>query len=137
MLKPTTSCANCYKEFPHLKALNDLIPDLEVVGVAADYDYRAVERVVAAQGLSWRQAHDDDASVRDLFRISFFPSSILVAPDGTIAAKNLRGERLVSGFENAMLAWEDRQVAAAAPPAVESIGGVAAESSLGKTFNMC
>jgi hypothetical protein len=114
MLKPTTSCANCYKEFPHLKALNDLIPDLEVVGVAADYDYRAVERVVAAQGLSWRQVHDNDASVRDLFRISFFPSSILVAPDGTIAAKNLRGERLVSGFENAMLAWEDRQVAAAA-----------------------
>lgn len=108
-----------------------------MVGVAADYDYRAVERVVAAQGLSWRQAHDDDVSVRDLFRISFFPSSILVAPDGTIAAKNLRGERLVSGFENAMLAWEDRQVAAAAPPAVESIGGVAAESSLGKTFNMC
>lgn len=115
MLKPTTSCANCYKEFPHLKALNDLIPDLEVVGVAADYDYRAVERVVAARGLSWRQVHDNDASVRDLFRISFFPSSILVAPDGTIAAKNLRGERLVSGFENAMLAWEDRQVAAAAP----------------------
>jgi thiol-disulfide isomerase/thioredoxin len=106
-------CTACYKEFPHLKVLNELIPDLEVVGVAADYDYRVVERVVAAQGLSWRQVHDDDASVRDLFRVNFFPSSILVAPDGTIAAKNLRGERLVSGFEEAMLAWEDRQVAAA------------------------
>lgn len=108
-----TYCATCFRDFPHLKALNDLIPDLEVVGVAADYDYRVVERVVAAQGLSWRQVHDDDASVRDLFRVNYFPSSILVAPDGTIAAKNLRGERLVSEFEEAMLAWEDRQVAAA------------------------
>jgi thiol-disulfide isomerase/thioredoxin len=108
-----TYCATCFRDFPHLKALNDLIPDLEVVGVAADYDYRVVKRVVAAQGLSWRQVHDDDASVRDLFRVNFFPSSILVAPDGTIAAKNLRGERLVSEFESAMLAWEDRQVAAA------------------------
>jgi thiol-disulfide isomerase/thioredoxin len=111
-----TYCATCYRDFPHLKALNEQIPDLEVVGVAADYDPRIVERVVAAQGLSWRQVHDDDASVRDLFRVNFFPSSILVAPDGTIAAKNLRGKRLVSEFETAMLAWEDRQVAAARRP---------------------
>jgi len=109
-------CATCFKDFPHLKALNDLIPDLEVVGVAADYDYRIVERVVAEQGLSWRQVHDDDAGVRDLFRVNAFPSSFLVAPDGTIAAKNLRGERLVSEFEEAMLAWEDRQVAVAGSP---------------------
>ena len=106
-------CATCYREFPHLKALNDLFPDLEVVGVAADYDYRIVERVVAEQGLDWRQVHDDDAGVRDLFRVDFFPSSILVAPDGTIAAKNLRGKRLLSGFEEVMLAWEDQQVSAA------------------------
>jgi peroxiredoxin len=106
-------CATCYREFPHLKALNDSIPDLEVVGVAADYDYRIVERVVAEQGLNWRQVHDDDASVRDLFRVNAFPSSFLVAPDGTIAAKNLRGERLLSGFEEAMLAWKDRQDVAA------------------------
>ena len=109
-------CATCFRDFPYLKALNELIPDLEVVGIAADYDPRIVERVVAAQGLSWRQVHDDDASVRDLFRVNFFPSSFLVAPDGTIAAKNLRGERLVSGFEEAMLAWEDRQVATAHRP---------------------
>ena len=72
--------------------------------------------MVAEQGLSWRQVHDDDASVRDLFRVNFFPSSVLLAPDGTIAAKGLRGKRLASGFEEAMLAWEDRQVATARSP---------------------
>jgi len=108
-----TYCNACYREFPHLKELNELIPDLEVVGVAADYDPRLVKRVVAAQGLNWRQVHDDNASVRDLFRVNAFPSSILVAPDGTIAAKGLRGARLALEFEEIMLAWEDRQVAAA------------------------
>ena len=111
-----TYCAACYKEFPNLKVLNELIPDLEVVGVAADYDRRLVERVVAAQGLRWRQVHDDDASVRDLFQVNAFPGSILVAPDGTIAAKGLRGARLASEFEAVMLAWEDRQVDAALSP---------------------
>jgi len=109
-------CTTCYREFPYLKTLNESIPDLELVGVAADYDPRTAERVVISEGLSWRQVHDDDASVRDLYRVDAFPSSILVAPDGTIAAKNLRGERLVEGFEDAMLAWEDRQVAVAPQP---------------------
>ena len=104
-------CGPCYKEFPNLKALNELIPDVEVVGVAADYDRRMVERVVASYGLDWRQVHDDDASVRDLFQVNAFPSSILVAPDGTIAAKDLKGEYIVSQFEEAMLAWEDEKAA--------------------------
>ena len=107
-----TYCRACYREFPNLKELNDLIPDLEVVGVAADYDRRVVERVVAAQGLNWRQVHDDDASVRDLFRVNAFPRSILVAPDGTIAAKDLRGPTIAAQFEEAMLAWEDEEVLA-------------------------
>jgi len=105
-----TYCGACFREFPNLKALNDLIPDVEVVGVAADYDRRVVDRVVAAKGLNWRQVHDDDASVRDLFRVNAFPSSILVAPDGTIAAKDLRGPTIASQFEEAMLAWEDEEV---------------------------
>jgi len=104
-----TYCGACYREFPNLKALNDLIPDLEVVGVAADYDRRLVQRVVSAQGLNWQQVHDDDASVRDLFRINAFPSSILVAPDGTIAAKGLRGASIAAQFEEVMLAWEDEE----------------------------
>ena len=66
-------CGPCYKEFPNLKVLNDMIPDLEVVGVAADYDRRTVERVVAAQGLNWLQVHDDDARVRDLERMEPSP----------------------------------------------------------------
>lgn len=91
-----TWCRPCVRELPHLKELRRTQPDLVVLGLSGDRTRLALERFVEAQEIDWPQVYEGADAVQRLYRVSSFPRSFLIAPDGTVAARDLRGSALVT-----------------------------------------
>ena len=90
-----TWCGPCINELPNLKKLHEFFPDggLTVIGLAHDNprdleDYIRIHEIPYANGISTEE-------VERAYGIVAWPTTFLIAPDGEIIAKNLRGEGLV------------------------------------------
>lgn len=94
-----TWCKPCMSEVPHLKAAYDAFKEkgFEIYGVSLDSDPVKWKKVIAEEGMNWTNTvirSDDPFDATALYDISSLPTNFLIGPDGKIAAKNLRGERL-------------------------------------------
>jgi thiol-disulfide isomerase/thioredoxin len=89
-----TWCGPCRAELPNLKRLHSEHPDVAIIGMSGDREQSALEQFTKAQGMDWPQVFASDA-VQRTYRITSFPRSFLIAPDGTIAARDLRGAAVV------------------------------------------
>lgn len=99
-----TWCKPCMVEVPHLKAAYDAFKEkgFEIYGVSLDSDPVKWKKVIAEEGMNWTNTvirSDDPFDATALYDISSIPTNFLIAPDGTIAAKNLRGEQLREKLE--------------------------------------
>lgn len=99
-----TWCKPCMVEIPHLKAAYDVFREkgFEIYGVSLDSDRVKWKKVIAEEGMNWTNTvirSDDSLDATALYDISSIPTNFLIAPDGTIAAKNLRGEQLREKLE--------------------------------------
>lgn len=89
-------CGPCRAEMPTIREVWDRYDrsQLDVLGVAVldrrDASMKAVEEMV----LPWPQILDAGTIPTDLYGISGIPHIILFGPDGTIVARDLRGEGL-------------------------------------------
>lgn len=97
-------CAPCVAELPNLKRLYERFKDrgFEIVGVSGDGEREAEFReFVAKQELPWPQILEPREGGTNLtkFRVSAFPTTYLVGPDGTLLMENLRGEELLAVLE--------------------------------------
>ena len=91
-------CGPCIGEFPVLKEVYQQYKGdkFELVGVAVwDNRERTIEAVKQHE-IVWPVIFDAQAIPTDLYGISGIPQIILFGPDGTILARNLRGEALKS-----------------------------------------
>ena len=89
-------CGPCRAEMPTLREVWERYDrrELEVLGVAV-WDRRdATLQAVEELGLPWPQILDAGQIPTDLYGINGIPHVILFAPDGTIVARDLRGDRL-------------------------------------------
>ncbi len=86
-----TWCGPCRAELPHLKELQRQNQDLVIVGISGDDAAATVTAFVKAQEMGWPQVHEDAGALMRRYRVDSFPTSFLIAPDGTIAARDLRG----------------------------------------------
>ncbi len=92
-------CPPCRQENPYLVANYEKYKDkgFEIFGVSLDKTKEKWLEAINEDGITWPQVSELnywESSVRDLYHFNSIPHSILIDKDGTIIAKNLKGEKL-------------------------------------------
>ena len=82
-----TWCAPCVQEMPSLQRLRDRYRDrgLEVVAVNYQENAARIRPFLERNGLDLTVVRDHDGSARTAWRVTVFPTTYVIAPDGTIA----------------------------------------------------
>jgi peroxiredoxin/protocatechuate 3,4-dioxygenase beta subunit len=92
-----TWCAPCLEEMPNLQAIQDQYakdPRLVIIGLSVDDRPVSAAYLVKALRLSWRQGFaGPDSPVVSAYGATAIPATSLIGPDGTILARDLRGEK--------------------------------------------
>lgn len=94
-------CGPCMKEMPNVVKAYNLYnaKGFDVVGVSFDGDKDAWQGAVKRLNLPWHQISDLkgwECAASPIYGIMSIPSNILVGPDGTIVASDLREEKLLN-----------------------------------------
>ena len=92
-------CGPCRAEMPAVKAAYEAYKDkgFGIVGVSLDNNKEAWVGAIANLGMAWPQLSDLQGwgcAGAKLYGVNSIPATVLVAKDGTILAKNLRGEAI-------------------------------------------
>ncbi len=90
-------CPPCRGESPHLVAAYNKFKDkgFTIYGVTVRDPDKSWREAVEKDGLGqWFNVRDTEMKVNELYSITSYPSNFLIATDGTIVARNLRGEAL-------------------------------------------
>lgn len=100
-----TWCGPCVNELPNLKKLHESFPDggLTIIGLAHD-DPRDVEDSIRNREIPYVNGISDK-KIERAYGIVSWPTTFLIAPDGEIIAKNLRGEKLVDFVKEKISAY--------------------------------
>jgi thiol-disulfide isomerase/thioredoxin len=124
-----TWCAPCLTELPYLKQARARYStdEFEVLGVSFDVsDRRTLTSWLNRQGVIWPQVFDGrgrNGPAARHFGVIGVPTSFLIGADGSVAATNLRGQRLLTAIEaevRALRAARSLRRAASTPPAPQS-----------------
>ena len=67
---------------------------LEVLGLFVWDTPENLGKAVKDLHITWPQIIDSNNTVRDLYGVTGIPHIMLIGPDGTILARDLRGERI-------------------------------------------
>ncbi len=93
-----TWCRGCIKQGPTIQRLYNEY-NIEVMGVF-DFDtIESVNKYVRSHSIKWPVALADD-SFRELFRVSSFPTYIIVSKDGTIIQGDSDADKIEEFLEN-------------------------------------
>ncbi len=97
-------CAPCRKENPNLvKAYAKYSKDLEIIGISLDNSTTPWKKAIEADGLTWPQLVDLNAWAGEgvkSYGVRLIPANFLIDKDGTIVAKNLKGDDLENTLAN-------------------------------------
>ena len=100
-----TWCAPCLNELPHLKKLSQSFSEeLKVIGLAHD-DPRNLADFVKENDIPYPNGIADP-KIEKAYGIVSWPTTFLIAPNGKIIAKNLRGEKLVDLVAEKLAAYK-------------------------------
>lgn len=94
-------CGPCRREMPVVKELYENYKDkgFGIVGVSLDRDEESWKECVASMELPWNHMSDLkywECAGAKLYGVQAIPATVLIAQDGTIIARNLRGEELTA-----------------------------------------
>jgi len=89
-------CGPCRGEIPNLKNAQTLYggDDFTVLSVAIGDKRADTEKAIAEEGLFWPQILDAQSIPAEIYGIQSIPQIVLFGPDGTLLAKDLRGEMI-------------------------------------------
>lgn len=92
-------CGPCRAEMPAVKAAYDAYKKMGfgIVGVSLDSNKDAWTAAIKNLGLEWAQLSDLqgwNCAGAKLYGVNSIPATVLVAQDGTILARNIRGEEI-------------------------------------------
>ncbi|MDR0798204.1 MAG: AhpC/TSA family protein [Dysgonamonadaceae bacterium] len=91
-------CTPCLKEMPAIRELYDQYKNKNLVIIGISLDENKTEWLNAVQKfkMSWIQLSDHEGNniASSLYRVTTIPHTVLIDPQGTIIAKDLRGEEL-------------------------------------------
>ncbi len=94
-------CGPCVEENPRLVEAYKEFKDkgFEILGVSADNDKKSWLNTVKKDSLVWQNVSElngDENTAVLIYGVSYFPSNYLIDRDGTIIAKDLRGDALAA-----------------------------------------
>lgn len=92
-----TWCGPCIQEIPNLKTLYDHTDKskFEIISIVVDSPIQDLEQMMSKYGITWPQIVSDDSNkITEKYRIIRYPTTFLISPEGTIIAKDLRGDEL-------------------------------------------
>ncbi|MXV14570.1 TlpA disulfide reductase family protein [Hufsiella ginkgonis] len=97
-------CGPCRRENPNVVKAFEKYKDrgFTVIGVSLDKSKAAWVKAIKDDGLNWTQVSDLkywDSEPAKLFAVRAIPGNFLIAPDGTIVGRNLRGAELQQKLE--------------------------------------
>jgi peroxiredoxin len=102
-----TWCGPCIGELPNVKAAYDKhhANGFEIVGISLDSDRKKLTDFLAKNQMPWPQYFDGGGWKNKLaqqYGIQSIPATFLLDGEGTIIAKNLRGEALEAAVAKAL-----------------------------------
>lgn len=92
-----TWCQGCVLELPELQRVYEGVDKqkVEFVSIAGIQSPQLLEKFLKKHPLAWPQIISDDKNkLIETYKISRFPTNVLVGPDGRVIARNLHGEVL-------------------------------------------
>ncbi|MBR4434453.1 MAG: TlpA family protein disulfide reductase, partial [Bacteroidaceae bacterium] len=100
-------CGPCRQKMPNVKAAYEKFgaKGFGIVGVSLDRDEESWKKGVADLGMAWPQLSDLkywDCAGADLYGVRAIPATVLINQEGTIIARNLRGEALAEKLEEVL-----------------------------------
>lgn len=97
-------CGPCRREMPTLKGIYKKHngKGLKVIGLAVWDEPADTKKCVSELSLPWTVIDNAQAVPTDLYGVRGIPHIIIFAPDGTIVARNLRGEELAAKVDELM-----------------------------------
>jgi peroxiredoxin len=105
-----TWCPPCRAELPNVidAYAKYHSQGLEVIGISLDSDRAALDQFLKAQkGMTWPEYCDGqsfDGALARKYGVESIPFSLLIAPDGKIIGKDLRGDELADAVAQAVAA---------------------------------
>ena len=89
-------CAPCREEIPNLAEIYNTYKDkgLVILGIATWDKKDKIIKAIEDLNMTWPQLLDTRQKVMELYGVNGIPHIILFAPDGTIVARNLRGDEM-------------------------------------------
>ena len=89
-------CAPCREEIPNLAEIYNTYKDkgLVILGIATWDKKDRIIKAIEDLNMTWPQLLDTRQKVMELYGVNGIPHIILFAPDGTIVARNLRGDEM-------------------------------------------
>ncbi len=87
-------CGPCIGELPYLKAAhNEFGPKgLVVLSITFDKDYKSWKKAVKDKGMNWLNISAKGTDVSKQYGVRGIPRIMIIGPDGTLVADELRGE---------------------------------------------
>jgi peroxiredoxin len=97
-------CQPCRQENPNTIKLYEKYSKkgLEVLGVSTDQDNAKWLEAVSQDKLTWLQVRDSLGEVANMYGIEQLPTTFLLDKEGTIIARDLRGEELAKKLDELM-----------------------------------
>lgn len=94
-------CGPCKAEMPYLKAVYDKYKgkNFDIVSIAVSDKRENSIEAIKEHGMTWNQILNAQKIPQKLYGISSIPQIMLIGPDGTIMAKNLRGEGIMATMD--------------------------------------
>jgi hypothetical protein len=78
-----------------------------MVSLSLDRSAETLQRFVEQRDMTWIQGHLGDWSQTELpsqYSISYIPTVLVIGPDGTVVARNLRGPQIREEVQKALAA---------------------------------
>lgn len=100
-----TWCGPCLAEKPNVKATYEAFGGerFEVIGLSLDRDRSALRRYLEDNNPAWTQGHlGPNSDVTTEFGVRGIPAFFLIDPEGRIAARGMRGERIKAEVARAL-----------------------------------
>ena len=101
-----TWCSACREEIPNIKKLYERCPidDLQIIGLATD-KHDILSAYIDKNNIPYVNAVADE-ELLNLYGITGYPTTILIAPDGKIIHKYLRGDNLDEVVKNQIIIYK-------------------------------
>lgn len=92
-----TWCGPCLKEIPNIKNVYEKLDKskVQILGIVGEDKATSLRKYIDKENILWPQILSDETNqIVESYRITGYPRSFLINPEGIIIAKNLRGDDL-------------------------------------------